>query len=53
VLDGRGLHHTYGVDGTPRLVVLDGNGVLRGGWTGWGGHTASEVAREVERWLPK
>lgn len=53
ILDGKGLHQTYGVDTTPRLVVLDGEGIFRGGYTGWGDHTAREVAGEVQRWLPK
>jgi peroxiredoxin len=53
VLDGRGLLLTYGVSETPRLVVLDGEGVLRGGFTGWGAHTSREVSDEVRRSLPK
>jgi peroxiredoxin len=53
VLDGRGLHETYGVDATPRLVVLDGDGILRGGYTGWGAHTPREVGEELQRCLPK
>jgi hypothetical protein len=53
VLDGRSLHQTFGVDGTPRLVVLDGDGIFRGGYTGWGAHTPHEVSKELERWLPK
>ncbi len=53
VLDGRTLQQSFGVDGTPRLVVLDGDGIFRGGYTGWGAHTPREVTRELERWLPK
>jgi peroxiredoxin len=53
ILDGKGLHPTYGVDGLPRFVLLDSDGVLRASWTGWGAHTAHEVAQEVERWLPR
>jgi peroxiredoxin len=53
VLDGRGLLQTYGVDATPRLVVLDAEGIYRGGYTGWGGHTGREVIEELQRWLPK
>jgi len=53
LLEGKGLHQTYGVDGTPRFVVLDSDGVLRASYTGWGAHTAHEIAQEVERWLPK
>jgi peroxiredoxin len=53
ILEGKSLHQTFGVDGTPRFVVLDGDGILRNGYTGWGEHTAHEVAQELQRWLPK
>jgi hypothetical protein len=53
VLDGRGLHTTFGVDATPRLVILDGDGVLRYAATGWGTHTPREVNDELTRCLPK
>ena len=53
ILDGRGLHETYGVDATPRLVVLDGEGIFRGGYTGWGEHTPREIGEELRRCLPK
>jgi peroxiredoxin len=52
ILDGRGLHQTYGVTETPRLVVLDGHGIYRGGYTGWGVQTPREVYEELRRWLP-
>jgi peroxiredoxin len=52
ILDGKGLHLTYGVDATPRLIVLDADGILRGAYTGWGDQTSAEVARELQRWLP-
>jgi peroxiredoxin len=53
VLDGRGLHRTFGVDATPRLVVLDAEGVVRGLYTGWGRQTSGEVSEELRRWLPR
>jgi peroxiredoxin len=53
VLSGKGFRTTYGVDTTPRLIVLDGNGIVRGTYTGWGSETAQEVAGELERWLHK
>jgi peroxiredoxin len=36
ILSGAGLRMTYNVDATPRWVVLDGNGVVRGCVAGWG-----------------
>jgi hypothetical protein len=53
VLDGMGLHQTFCVDATPRLVVLDAEGILRGGFTGWGAHTPREVLGEIQNWLPR
>jgi hypothetical protein len=53
VLAGQGFHTTYGVDDTPRLVVIDGEGIVRGMYTGWGSQTPREVGDELRRWLPK
>ena len=53
VLEGQGLHQTFGVDATPRLIVLDGAGVLRGATTGWGIQTAREISDEISRCMPK
>jgi hypothetical protein len=51
ILDGNGLIQVFGVDALPRLVVLDGQGVVRSASTGWGQHTASEVNAEVQKLL--
>ena len=53
VLDGSGLHNSYGVVGTPKLMVLDGNGVVRGDYVGWGSETPGEVLSQLCRWAPK
>jgi hypothetical protein len=52
ILDGKGLHLTFGVDATPRLVVLDGEGYLRAAYTGWGDHIPREINAELQRWIP-
>src|SRR5262249_48599890 len=39
ILSGQGLKMTFGVEGTPKLYVLDADGVLRGGYVGWGRET--------------
>jgi hypothetical protein len=41
------------VDALPRLVVLDGQGVVRAASTGWGQHTAGEITAEVQKLLPR
>jgi hypothetical protein len=52
LLDGRGLHTTFGVDATPRMILLDADGMMRGGFTGWGYHIPGEVLTELRRCLP-
>jgi len=53
ILDGNGLVQHFAVDALPRLVVLDGQGVVRAAWTGWGQHTAGEVSAQVQKLLPR
>ncbi|MCS7046394.1 MAG: TlpA family protein disulfide reductase [Gemmataceae bacterium] len=53
ICDGRGMHRTFGVDATPRLVLLDGDGVVRAAHTGWGYHVPLEIEDELERLLSK
>jgi hypothetical protein len=49
VLDGTGLHQTFAVDATPRLIVLDAEGVMRGAYTGWGFHVADQVLSDLKK----
>jgi len=49
MLSGRALRISYGVDATPRIVVLDQDGVVRAAQTGWG----PEIPRLVEAELRK
>jgi len=53
VLDGNGLHVTYGVEATPRLVLVDADGMVRGLYTGWGAQSSREVTEELQGLLPK
>lgn len=53
ILDGSGLHLTFGVDATPRLVIIDGQGTLRAAFTGWGAQTPRDIVKEIELCLPK
>jgi peroxiredoxin len=53
ILYGSGARGSYGVDATPRIVLIDAAGVVRGAYTGWGHETADEVLAEVRRWLPR
>jgi peroxiredoxin len=49
ILDGNNLTQLFAVDALPRIVVLDSEGVVRGGFTGWG----YQIPREVEDVLRK
>lgn len=50
-LAGSGLRLTYGVEATPKLVLLDSAGVVRGMYTGWGRETPTAVTEELKRSL--
>jgi peroxiredoxin len=51
LIHGGGMRISYGVETTPRLVLIDSAGIIRGAWTGWGRETGVEVQAEVRRWL--
>jgi peroxiredoxin len=53
ILGGKGLRQSYGVDATPKLVVIDGTVIVRGGFVGWGPETPASVTDEVNLWLRK
>ena len=46
LFDGRGLRQSYAVEGTPKLMVIDADGMLRGAWVGWGEETREAVLKE-------
>jgi peroxiredoxin len=49
ILAGQGLRLTYGVDATPKIVLLDAAGVVRGNYVGWGPETPRIVTEELQR----
>lgn len=49
VLDGHGMRRTFGAESTPRLVVLDAQGIVRSAQTGWGYETPRDIAEALER----
>jgi peroxiredoxin len=52
LLNGSGLRISYAVDSTPKMVLLDADGVVREFFTGWGRETPSEVTQALRR-LPR
>lgn len=53
LLSGQGLRLTYAVDATPKLVVLDAHGIVRGAYVGWGREVPDLVREELARWKGK
>jgi hypothetical protein len=51
MLAGSGLRQSYGVSATPKLIVIDGDGVARAGYLGWGPETPAEVTEQLKAWL--
>jgi hypothetical protein len=52
LLSGGGLRASFGVESTPKIVLLDGSNIVRGEYLGWGQETPREVVEELKRWLP-
>lgn len=53
VLQGSGLRITYEVETTPKIVLLDGQGYVRGSYLGWGRDIPGEILSDLKPWLPK
>ena len=53
LLNGTGLRRSYVLEATPKMVLLDGAGVVRGTYLGWGNEIPLEVIDELKRWLPR
>lgn len=53
LLNGQGLTISYGVEATPKMVLLDAEGMVRGSYVGWGTETADEVTAELKKWVGK
>ena len=39
----------YGIEATPKCVLIDAGGMVRGSWLGWGEETAEEIVAELKR----
>jgi hypothetical protein len=51
VLSGKGLRQNYEVEATPKLIVIDSAGLVRGSYVGWGPEAAPAVSEELKRCL--
>jgi peroxiredoxin len=51
IYSGGGLRISYGVETTPKLILIDPNGMVRGQYLGWGRETPEEVEVELKKWL--
>ena len=50
LLSGQGLRLTYAVEATPKFVLLDAKGIVRGAYVGWGREVPALVTEELKRW---
>jgi peroxiredoxin len=53
ILSGLGLRKSYDVEATPKLIVLDAEGVVRGSYEGWGQETAGGVQADLRKSAPR
>jgi peroxiredoxin len=53
LLNGTGLRRSYDILATPKMVLLDSAGAVRGTFVGWGNEVPLEVVEELRRWLPQ
>lgn len=53
VLNGSGLRSSYGLESTPKIVLLDAKGIVRLNCLGWGQETQSEITSELKRTIDK
>jgi hypothetical protein len=51
IMDGQGMLLTFGVEATPRFVVLDGDGIVRAAYTGWGAHVSRDIVAQLHELL--
>jgi hypothetical protein len=51
ILSGGGLRQNYEVEATPKLVVIDSQGLVRTSYIGWGPETSSAVGEELKQCL--
>ena len=51
-LCGAGLRQSYALEATPKLLLIDRGGIVRGAYVGWGSETPGMVQEELRHWLP-
>jgi peroxiredoxin len=52
-LAGSSLRQSYDVEATPRVVVLDGEGIVRGTFTGWGPEVPPALEAVIKKCQPQ
>jgi peroxiredoxin len=53
ILSGKGLRISYAVDATPKLFVLDGDGIIHGSYAGWGPEMPDAIRADLKTCLDK
>lgn len=49
VLSGTGLKLSYAVEATPKLIVIDAAGIVRGSYLGWGPEIPQSVTEDLKK----
>jgi peroxiredoxin len=50
ILTGVDLRSAYGIDATPKIIVIDGDGMIRRTFDGWGDETPALIRKELNKW---
>jgi peroxiredoxin len=48
LMHGAGLRQSYSVDTTPKLMLLDAKGIVRGTYVGWGSETGAAILADLK-----
>jgi peroxiredoxin len=51
IVSGKGMRQSYAVEATPKFVILDADGIVRGNYVGWGPETSEAIAEEIRSCL--
>jgi peroxiredoxin len=51
IASGTSLHATYDLESTPKVFLLDPEGVVRATYVGWGGETPTTIEEEARTWI--
>jgi hypothetical protein len=51
ILSGSGLRISYAIETTPKMVLIDAAGIVRGSYLGWGREIPQDIAADLKTWM--